>query len=222
MTHTRNPQNKPPVRFIRLLVVAAMAAVFLAAAGFAFGASQETHDSFCASCHTQPESTFVQRSTASSPTDMASFHTTQTTRCIDCHSGQGISGRIQAELLGAKNAVKWYTGTAIQPAPLTVPIADENCLKCHQAVTQQGYTPQQQITVPGASSGGGGEREGRANHWHTFLARWQAASPTAGTCTSCHSGHLTDGTAQTGFMNPQTVQDTCNACHQVLRREGGG
>ncbi|HMD87895.1 MAG TPA: NapC/NirT family cytochrome c, partial [Anaerolineaceae bacterium] len=214
-------QNQPPVRFIRLLVIAAIAAVLLAAAGFAFGASQETHDSFCASCHTQPESTYVGRSTAAAPVDMASFHTGQATRCIDCHSGQGLTGRIQAELLGAKNALKWYSGTAIQPAPLTVPITDENCLKCHQAVTQQGYTPQQQITVPGASSGEG-EREGRANHWHQFLSRWQAASPAAGTCTSCHSGHLTDGTAQTGFMNPQTVQDTCNACHQVLRREGGG
>jgi hypothetical protein len=105
---------------------------------------------------------------------------------------------------------------------LTVPIADENCLKCHQQITQRGYVPQQQITVPGASTSG--REEGRANHWHEFLARWQAASPTAGTCTSCHSGHITDAsaTAQTGFMNPQTVQSTCNACHQVLRREGGG
>jgi nitrate/TMAO reductase-like tetraheme cytochrome c subunit len=223
MTHTHKPQSKKPVRFIPYLIVAAIAAVFIAAAGFAFGASQETHDAFCASCHTQPESTFFQRSTTASATDLASFHTVKNTRCIDCHSGQGLSGRIQAELLGAQNAVKWYTGTAIQPAPLTLLIADENCLKCHSQVTQQGFTPQEQITVPGASSSGR-EREGRANHWHQFLTRWQAASTTAGTCTSCHSGHITDAstTAQTGFMNSQTVQSTCNACHQVLRREGGG
>ncbi len=222
MAHAFNPKSKRPVSFIRLLVVAAIAAVFLGVAGFAFGASQETHDAFCASCHTQPESTFFQRSTTASATDLASFHTSQKTNCIDCHSGVGISGRIQAELLGAQNALKWYTGTAVQPAPLTVPIADANCLKCHQQVTQPGFTPQQQITVPGARSGR--EGEGRANHWHTFLARWQAASLTAGTCTSCHSGHVTDAsaTAQAGFMNPQTVQSTCNACHQVLRREGGG
>lgn len=37
--------------------------VVFAVGGFAFAASQETNDSFCASCHTQPESTFVQRST---------------------------------------------------------------------------------------------------------------------------------------------------------------
>ena len=221
MSQTQAPKSKRPVRFIPLLVTAAIAAVFLAAAGFAFGASQETHDPFCASCHTQPESTYFQRSTAAAATDMASFHTSQKTNCIDCHSGQGISGRIQAELLGAQNAVKWYTGTAVQPAPLTVPIADANCLKCHPTVTQRGYTPQQKITIPGASSGER-EGEGRANHWHQFMARWQAASVTAGTCTSCHTGHLTDGTAQTGFMNAQTVQSTCNACHQVLRREGGG
>ncbi|MDR3576482.1 MAG: NapC/NirT family cytochrome c [Anaerolineaceae bacterium] len=221
MAQTNHQRNKRPVRFIPLMVTAAIAAVFLAAAGFAFGASQESHDSFCASCHTMPESTYVQRSTAAAATDMASFHTGQKTNCIDCHSGVGIFGRMQAELLGAQNAVKWYTGTAVQPAPLTVPIADANCLKCHSTITQRGYTPQQQISVPGANSGGG-EGEGRANYWHQFLARWQAASSTAGTCTSCHSGHLTDGTAQTGFMNAQTVRNTCDACHQVLRREGGG
>jgi len=223
MTHAQNPQSKKSFHFIPFLVAAAIVVVLLAAGGFAFGASQESHDSFCASCHTQPESTYVQRSTAAQPTDLASFHTGQSTRCIDCHSGQGISGRIQAELLGARNAVKWYTGTAVQPAPLTIPIADENCLKCHQQVTQVGFTPQQQITMPGISSGGR-EGEGRANHWHQFLARWQAASPTAGTCTSCHAGHITDASAsaQTGFMSPQTIQNVCNACHQVLRREGGG
>ncbi len=189
-------------------------------AGFGFAASQESHDSFCASCHTQPESTFFQRSTGTQAVDLASFHTTQNTRCIDCHSGQGVLGRVQAELLGARNAFKWYTGTAVQPAVMTYAIGDQNCLKCHQPVTQQGYTPQAQLPVPGGFRGGG-EGEGRANHWHVFLARWQAASPSAGTCVSCHSGHATDSTAQNGFMNSQNVQATCEACHQVLRREGG-
>jgi nitrate/TMAO reductase-like tetraheme cytochrome c subunit len=62
------------------------------------------HDQFCASCHTQPESIFFQRSTGALAVDLASFHTTQKTRCIDCHSGPGLFGRMQAELLGARNA----------------------------------------------------------------------------------------------------------------------
>ncbi len=191
----------------------------MAISGFGFAASQETHDAFCASCHTQPESTFFQRSSGPQPVDLASFHTVQKTRCIDCHSGQGLFGRVQAELMGARNALKWYTGTAIQPAVLTYAIGDQNCLKCHQQVTQQGFSPQEQITVPSGVNAGR-EGGGRANHWHQFLARWQAASPTAGNCVSCHSGHAAGSTAQNGFMNAQNVQDTCNACHQVLRHGG--
>lgn len=222
MTQRQKPAQKKRFSIITAVILLLAAGVVLAGGGFAFAASQESHDTFCASCHTQPESTFLQRSTAGQSVDLASFHTTQQTRCIDCHSGQGITGRLQAELMGASNAFKWYTGTAVQPAVLLYPIGDANCLKCHQDVTQRGYTPKAQIPVPGRA-GGFGEREGgRNNHWHEFLARWQAASSTAGTCVSCHSGHSTGSTAQAGFMNAAAVEQECEACHQVLRREGEG
>ena len=221
MASKQNSPNKKPFLIIPALLLAVLAAILLTAGGFAFAASQESHDAFCASCHSQPESTYYQRETAGSPVDLASFHSAQYAKCIDCHSGAGLTGRLQAELLGARNAFKWYTGTAIQPAVLNFPIADANCLKCHQDVTQRGITPKEQITVPGR---GGGEGEGgRNNHWHEFLTRWQTATPTtAGTCTSCHGGHPTTGTSQSGFMDTQAVQQTCNACHQVLRKEGNG
>jgi len=206
-------------------VIAALLVVgFLAVAGgFSFAASRETHDEFCASCHTQPESTFYQRSTAPQAVDLASYHSDRFARCIDCHSGEGVPGRASAELMGARNALKWYTGTAVQPALLTVPVSDQNCLKCHQNVTEQGFFPREQITVLGSSGFQGGEREGRNNHWHALLARWQAASPAAGTCASCHGGHTTEGTAQSGFMRNVAVSEQCDACHSVLRHgEGGG
>jgi len=221
MVRKQNSPGKKPFLIIPAMLAAVVVVILLAAGGFAFAASQESHDAFCASCHTQPESTYYQRETASSPVDLASFHSAQYARCIDCHSGQGITGRMQAELLGARNAVKWYTGTAIQPAVLTFPIGDGNYLKCHQDVTQRNFTPKEQITVP-TQGGEGGREGGRNNHWHEFLTRWQTAAPsTAGSCTSCHGGHPTSGTTQTGFMDAQVVQQTCNACHQVLRREGG-
>ncbi len=213
---------KPSSASKRFPVVVALGAVvvvgiLLIVGGFVLAANQESHDVFCSSCHTQPETTYYQRSTADPAVDLASFHTTQNTQCISCHSGPGITGRIAAELQGAHNALLWYTGRAVQPAVLTQPIGDGNCLKCHQQVTQQGYAPQAQISLP-AVNGGGREREqGRANHWHQFLARWQAADANAGTCTSCHQGHSTTGTAQSGFMTSQTVQQVCNACHRVLR-----
>jgi predicted CXXCH cytochrome family protein len=216
---TSSPRRKRR-RLILVLAGVVALGILLAAGGFLFAASQETHDPFCGSCHTQPESTFLQRSTDTQAVDLASYHTTQKTRCIDCHSGPGILGRMRAELLGAHNALAWYTHTAVQPAKLTVPIRDANCLKCHQAVTQRGYTPKQSVTIGGGF--GRGEEEARTNHWHEFLARWQAATPSAGTCTSCHPGHSTDGTAQTGFENTQTTQSVCEGCHRVLREREGG
>ena len=226
MIRKQNTPSKKPFMIIPVVLVAVVVVILLTAGGFAFAASQEAHDAFCASCHTQPESTYFQRETAGSPVDLASFHSAHNVsyaRCIDCHSGAGLTGRLQAELLGARNAVKWYTGTAVQPAVLNYPIGDANCLKCHQDVTQRGFTPKEQITVPGRGGGGDGGEKGRNNHWHEFLARWQTTTPaTAGACTSCHGGHPTTGTAQGGFMDTQAVQNTCNACHQVLRREGNG
>jgi len=207
------PKKKFPL--IPVLIGAAIVGLLLAGGGFAFAATQESQDPFCASCHTQPESTFLERSQAAQAVDLASYHTTQQTKCIDCHSGQGVTGRVQAELLGAHNALLWYTGTAVQPAVLTTPIGDANCLKCHQDITSRGYQPKAAITVQGIRSGR--EGEGGSNHWHEQLAKWQANSATAGTCISCHAGHATGGTTQNGFMNNQTVQATCDACHQVLR-----
>jgi hypothetical protein len=220
MSKTRRPVKpvkKKPSPVLPAVLIGLALVLLLTAGGFTFAASQESHDAFCASCHTQPETTFFQHSTAGAAVDLASYHTAKTTACIDCHSGQGLNGRISAELMGAMNALKWYTGTATQPAVLLYPIGDENCLKCHADVVQQRFTPKESISLAGVTTSGRGE--GRNGHWHQFLSRWQAATAAAGSCTSCHSGHASGGTAQSGFMTSQPVQQTCNACHQVLRRD---
>ncbi len=230
MTQPTTP-NKKRFRLIPALFIAAGVIILLSASGFAFAATQESHDQFCASCHTQPESTFVQRSTAAA-VDLASYHTTQQTRCIDCHSGQGVLGRMSAELMGAHNAFLWFTGTAVQPAVVNTPISNDNCLKCHQTIMDRGFTPKESIAIPGASSSGRRREAGRPNHWHEFLPRWQAADANAATCVTCHSGHAaatgsaqtgtaaTSGGAATGFMDAQTLQANCDACHQSIRGEG--
>lgn len=197
------PKGKPPRKARNRVILLAVflgvgLALLLSAGGFTFAATQEQHDTFCASCHTQPESTFFQRSVAAQPVDLASAHKAKGINCIDCHSGAGIPGRLGAELLGARNAAALYTGTAVQPAPLTHPIGDVNCLKCHQDVTNS---------------------RSRNNHFHAFLSRWQAADANAATCVSCHGGHTTDGTAQLAYLNEPRTQAVCEACHSAL---GGG
>jgi nitrate/TMAO reductase-like tetraheme cytochrome c subunit len=99
---TRKPKTFPIFPVLGAVLLAAM---LLTASGFAFAYTQEEHDTFCSSCHTQPESTFYQRASGAQAIDLASFHKAKGTRCIDCHSGAGLTGRMQAELLGAHNTL---------------------------------------------------------------------------------------------------------------------
>ncbi len=181
--------------FRAALVILAVG-VLLTAGGFTYAASQEANDSFCSSCHTQPETTFFQRSTAASAVDLASYHTAKNTRCIDCHSGYGLTGRVSAELMGAHNALLWYTNQAVQPAKLTQAVGDDNCLKCHDTLYSQQAT--------------------RNNHFHVFLPRWQGVDANAAGCTTCHQGHQTNSSAQNRFLDQATVEVTCQSCHRAL------
>jgi predicted CXXCH cytochrome family protein len=200
----KKPSKKLPARPFPWLSVMIPAAVvlLLAIGGFGFAASMEENNSFCASCHTQPESTFFQRSQTAGPVDLATMHNSKAVKCIDCHSGSGVTGRVEAMLLGARNAAALYTHTAQQPATLTVPIRDNNCLKCHQN------------TVSGQPDFN--------NHFHLFLSRWQAADPNAAGCVTCHASHSTDVEAGIDYLNRTNTEQVCQSCHQVLREGDGG
>jgi hypothetical protein len=196
------PSRKPITALLLAIVLAGAALLVLAVASLVVVSRLEENNSFCVSCHTQPETTFYERLQAARAVDTASAHKGKDIKCIDCHSGVGLTGRVSAELVGAWNTLKWVTRTARQPAKIYQPIGDATCLKCHQDVV----------------SGGGEDRE---NHFHHFLARWQAAAPaTAGHCVSCHSGHGTDGNPGEHFTSRAITRPVCDACHQVLR-EGG-
>jgi predicted CXXCH cytochrome family protein len=167
----------------------------------------EETDTFCASCHTQPESTFVGRMGAEA-VDAASAHQSKQVRgapavggihCIDCHSGPGLGGRAAAMMLGARNAFMYVTKTMVQPAKLTVPIADENCLKCHADISDSE------------------EYKGANNHFHYLLPRLKAAAPEqALNCSDCHSAHKTDVDPSILFLNKTETEAVCNRCHSVL------
>lgn len=184
------------------VVAGALVLVLLAGGGsILYAAHQEEDDRFCSSCHTEPETTYVARSEASPATDLASFHhQSKQTRCIDCHSGVGNAGRLDTIMnLGVKDLVLYASGRAKQPAPLTEPIADANCLKCH-------------ADVPKTTS--------FQRHFHAFLARWQERDKTAATCVDCHSSHTTDGQAEIGFLQRERTVQVCDRCHRAVG-EGG-
>ena len=151
----------------------------------------ENRDSFCASCHSEPETQYFQRE-ASNPVDLASFHATKATRCIDCHSDQGLPGRVTALSLGAKDLFAFVSNHYTQPAPLTRKIADGNCLKCHADISQ---------------------KQDFSNHFHIFLPKWQSLDPNAASCVDCHQAHVTNGDASIGFLNQDTTSQVCQRCH---------
>ena len=190
----RRSKSRAPSK-IRWPVWAALAVVLVVAGGgFATAATLEEQNSFCASCHTEPESAYYQRTQAPA-TDLASKHNAAwATRCIDCHAGPGITGRIGAMTLGARDVAAFVSHTDQQPAPLTIPIGDANCLKCH-------------ADVPATRSFN--------RHFHAFLARWQALDPNAARCVSCHTAHATDGDATLAYLQQERTQQICDSCHQA-------
>jgi predicted CXXCH cytochrome family protein len=181
-----------------LKVAIAAALVMIPIVGFT-GMQLEDHDSFCASCHTTPESDYVDRGQADTAVDLASFHAGKGVRCIDCHSGKGAGGRIQAMSLGGHDLLKFVSGNYPQPAPLTRAIGDVNCTKCHSDISQ-----------------------GRDfnNHFHIFLPQWQQQSSDAATCVDCHQSHNTSGDVQISFLNQQDTTTICQQCHNFAGRRG--
>jgi nitrate/TMAO reductase-like tetraheme cytochrome c subunit len=192
---TPKNQKRPAARALRIgliLVLVVMIPLTLTVITGLTAMQFENHDSFCASCHTQNESVYYQRESAPSLIDLASFHETKNMRCIDCHSGNGSLGRAGALMLGARDLMAFVSGHYAQPAPVTRPIGDGNCLKCHANISQgQDFN----------------------NHFHTFLPQWQARDPNAATCVTCHQGHATDGQASIAYLNQSSTERVCQRCH---------
>jgi hypothetical protein len=187
-----------PILFLALFVLFALAT----GGAIAF----ENQDANCASCHTEPESSFVRRSTASQAVDLASAHAhggmtdksgqgAPYARCIDCHAGPGPLGRVLSLTLGAGNLFRHVTNTARRPSVTTVPLSDANCEQCHADILQA---------------------QGFDGHVHRFLPHWRTKDAAAATCVSCHSAHTTDGTADAGFLPQSRALQRCDACHLAL------
>jgi nitrate/TMAO reductase-like tetraheme cytochrome c subunit len=171
---------------------ALLAGAVVVGSGGWFAVHLENDNAFCAACHTEPETTFYQR-TLSPAVDLASRHAAEGLACITCHSGAGAVGRGGALLLGARNLAAYLVGGYGQPTRALTPLPDEHCVKCHSA----------------------SESDTRLErHYHYYLAAWQRARPDdSGTCAACHLSHHTDGLADRGFLNDAATEQICARCH---------
>ena len=194
------------------LGVVVVVLVVLAMGGVGVSLVLENQNSFCASCHTEPESKYYQASIQANGTTLATFHVQKQTNCIDCHSGGGPLGRAQGLEQGIDDLMLYLSGNYKRPAITSNPLGDDSCLKCHPEVLARGRrSPPSQIQDPVQVRGS------RANdgHYHQFLQRWQAVDPRAAHCVNCHTSH-TDGPANVGFMAAGPVSQVCNGCHNTL------
>ncbi len=201
----------------RLLVVAALVAgalVLLGGGGYAYAARMESRDAFCASCHTEPETTYYQQSLEPQPSTLAAFHAHEGTRCIDCHSGKGVPGRFKAMLTGARDMVAFRLGRYQQPARTTRPVGNDGCTKCHNMPLT--------ITAEPGEGPSRGDRPGLDGHYHadSLEAAWRLWGGPANRCALCHPAHAA-GDAQQGYTTWSRVEQGCNACHRTLG-EGPG
>jgi hypothetical protein len=174
----------------------------------------EKDDSFCGSCHTEPEVTYLERFASAEgggAFDLASYHHAQVEsllapmvpnmRCVDCHQGEGLVGRTLVLSLAAYDAVKYFSGTAKQPATSSLPIQNEACLKCHeQEVKRFAELPVTPFILD--------------NHYH--YKYFQPNAPLM-SCVGCHPGHVESSHA-VGFQLRRTTIPICEACHQFQGR----
>lgn len=186
-------------RLITVAFIAIIGAGALVIGGISVALALENQDAFCASCHTEPEVTFFQRSTQKNPADLATYHTKKETRCIDCHSSSGMFGRASGLKQGAHDLANFISGAYHSPAITTNPLGDDACVKCHTKIYER---------APGAGKAG-------SNHYHFYLLEWQAADASAANCTSCHAPH-TAALESLKFMNQGKVGKLCEDCHTAL------
>ncbi len=237
------PVPRPRKRWPLVIVGLLVALFILGGVGFVGALALEERDSFCASCHTVPETTYVDRATtvmananATIP-DLATMHyhltqqKNQDFSCIDCHHGDATLGqRIQTLALGGRDVLIYASGKgdpSIEKTQIYQPnLPNDACISCHTQtlLTMKGtdshfhnFLPQTAALVASGkqliTSSTGGRRFGRLRTVDTSV-----------TCTSCHLAHKTVDNSDPSLMmvDPNYAQQACNTCHQDAGVRGEG
>lgn len=154
-------------------------------------------DSFCASCHVEPEQIYYEASLhPAKAKTLAAFHAGVQTRCIDCHSRKGLPGRIWAQIGGLSNWLSYLSGNFRNPSVTTRPVGDSGCSKCHRDITWVTQRP---------------------GHYHSPVLRqeWRSAGGPVNTCEACHPSHEMITSAEDRFTNSERFEPQCDDCHET-------
>ena len=183
-------------RFAGGMRLLAIMAFLLVAGMYTTAVRLEANDSFCASCHVEPETSYYQASLHSEDAlTLAAFHAGEKVRCIDCHSRRWIPGRLWSLWGGLQNLMAYRSGRFAQPSTTTRPVGDSGCSKCHGDLTWVSERP---------------------GHYHSPGLRrsWRAAGGPTNSCEACHPSHQSNALAGDDFMDATQIEIQCDACHE--------
>ena len=194
-----------------LLIVGGFIMILVSAGTVATAIHLENDDEFCATCHTEPEVSFVSRSQAETPIDLASAHALyeSAVRCIDCHSGPGTQGRVDALQQGAQDLFAYISGDYTDPAVVENSLGDEPCFKCH--IQPSRAKPVDINASPQIIASN--------SHYHLveYTEAWLGVNSNLDdTCGLCHPAHNNTTLPALGFRHMPSVNATCDACHLDL------
>jgi hypothetical protein len=222
-------------RFKTPVVVALALVVLLGLVSIAGVSVIEENDSFCATCHLQPERVYVARARAvaqafgqareqgldgeqlwrasrDAASDLAGSHRGAALNCVACHRGDNSLGdRARALALGAGNTLLYVTGRFDpEHSGLANPdLVTRSCLRCHVWQPRLGGVEegmQNPVTV-----------DAFENHFHFYLFEPEYAQETAVGCLDCHPSHVEVPPIIPYFIDEEeAVIPACEQCHMEV------
>jgi predicted CXXCH cytochrome family protein len=195
---------------VRLLALAVLVGALAAPGGFAVTDRLEQDNDFCNACHLapgQPLHLDIRRDfDAAPPRSLAAAHAVAGAdhredgafRCIDCHGGASLPGRLRVKALAAKDAFWYAVGRFEEPTQMRWPLWDEDCTRCHPRFD-----------------------EGEAAAWQTprFHQLPVHNAELGVDCVECHRSHESDGDPEAFFVHAARMRAQCARCHAEFEEE---
>jgi predicted CXXCH cytochrome family protein len=168
----------------------------------------EQENDFCNACHLTPAQPLHERIRhdfeARPAPNLASAHAAAGNderpdgrfRCIDCHGGASVVGRVRVKALAAKDALVYLTGDFTEPEDMRWPLWDEDCSKCHarfEPTSGEGAEPFHAVPL----------------HNTDFEVR----------CVECHASHEAGGNAEAYHLDAARLKPLCARCHSEFTEE---
>jgi hypothetical protein len=190
---------------VKIGALAVAAAIVAAPAGWMVSDALERNNDFCNACHLpsgealhvavredfdgRPPTTLAAGHGAAHPPgpegDAAAF------RCIDCHGGVSLVGRLRVKTLAAKDAFWWVVGDFEEPRGMRWPLWDEDCAQCHESfdvkADADGDPAFHDLGVHNVELGVG--------------------------CVECHRSHERGANVDAWYLKAAVVRQQCARCH---------